>query len=138
MKTKDLAKGKTKDLAKELVQLTVLEINDLSKILKEKYGIEEFPVQEEFKVHNTQINNKKKEKKERKKKREIFDLYLKSSGNSKLATIKLIKTLTGKGLKESKDIVDSAPSLIKNNLNKTEADLLIKEFETIGAIAELK
>ncbi|UOQ32953.1 50S ribosomal protein L7/L12 [Candidatus Karelsulcia muelleri] len=121
---------KTKDLAKELVKLTVLEINDLSKILKEKYGIEEFP------VHNTQINNKKKEKKEIKKK--IFDLYLKSSGKSKLATIKLIKNITGKGLKESKDIVDSAPSLIKNNLNKTEADLLIKEFEKIGAIAELK
>ncbi|MGX7591013.1 ribosomal protein bL12 [Candidatus Karelsulcia muelleri] len=121
---------KTKDLAKELVKLTVLEINDLSKILKEKYGIEEFP------VHNTQINNKKKEKKEIKKK--IFDLYLKSSGNSKLATIKLIKNITGKGLKESKDIVDSAPSLIKNNLNKTEADLLIKEFDKIGAIAELK
>ncbi|UOQ27737.1 50S ribosomal protein L7/L12 [Candidatus Karelsulcia muelleri] len=121
---------KTKDLAKELVKLTVLEINDLSKILKEKYGIEEFP------VHNTQINNKKKEKKEIKKK--IFDLYLKSSGKSKLATIKLIKNITGKGLKESKDIVDSAPSLIKNNLNKTEADLLIKEFDQIGAIAELK
>lgn len=121
---------KTKDLAKELVKLTVLEINDLSKILKEKYGIEEFP------VHNTQINNKKNEKKEIKKK--IFDLYLKSSGNSKLATIKLIKNITGKGLKESKDIVDSAPSLIKNNLNKTEAELLIKEFEKIGAIAELK
>ncbi|MGX7638225.1 ribosomal protein bL12 [Candidatus Karelsulcia muelleri] len=121
---------KTKDLAKELVKLTVLEINDLSKILKEKYGIEEFP------VHNTQINNKKKEKKEIKKK--IFDLYLKSSGTSKLATIKLIKNITGKGLKESKDIVDSAPSLIKNNLNKTEADLLIKEFDQIGAIAALK
>ncbi|MGX7591587.1 ribosomal protein bL12 [Candidatus Karelsulcia muelleri] len=121
---------KTKDLAKELVKLTVLEINDLSKILKEKYGIEEFT------GNNTQINNKKKEKKEIKKK--IFDLYLKSSGNSKLATIKLIKNITGKGLKESKDIVDRAPSLIKNNLNQTEADLLIKEFEQIGAIAELK
>ncbi|MGX7592837.1 ribosomal protein bL12 [Candidatus Karelsulcia muelleri] len=123
---------KTKDLAKELVKLTVLEINDLSKILKDKYGIEELT------VPNPQINNKKKEKKEIKKKREIFDLYLKSSGNSKLATIKLIKNITGKGLKESKDIVDSAPSLLKNNLNKTEADLLIKELETIGAIAELK
>ncbi|WP_204086295.1 ribosomal protein bL12 [Candidatus Karelsulcia muelleri] len=124
---------KTKDLAKELVKLTVLEINDLSKILKEKYGIEEFP------VHNTQINNKKKEKKEKKEiKKKIFDLYLKSSGNSKLATIKLIKNITGKGLKESKDLVDSAPSLIKNNLKKTEADFLIKQFEQIGAIAELK
>ncbi|MGX7590299.1 ribosomal protein bL12 [Candidatus Karelsulcia muelleri] len=124
---------KTKDLAKELVKLTVLEINDLSKILKEKYGIEEFP------VHNPQINNKKKEKKEKTEiKKKIFDLYLKSSGNSKLATIKLIKNITGKGLKESKDIVDSAPSLIKKNLNKTESDFLIKEFEKIGAIAELK
>ncbi|MGX7593122.1 ribosomal protein bL12 [Candidatus Karelsulcia muelleri] len=123
---------KTKDLAKELVKLTVLEINDLSKILKEKYGIEEFPV-------HTQINNKKKEKKEKTEiKKKSFDLYLKSSGNSKLATIKLIKNITGKGLKESKDLVDSAPSLIKKNLNKTEADLLIKEFEPIGAIAELK
>ncbi|MGX7576757.1 ribosomal protein bL12 [Candidatus Karelsulcia muelleri] len=123
---------KTKDLAKELVKLTVLEINDLSKILKEKYGIEEFPV-------HTQINNKKKEKKEKTEiKKKSFDLYLKSSGNSKLATIKLIKNITGKGLKESKDLVDSAPSLIKKNLNKTEADLLIKEFEQIGAIAELK
>ncbi|MGX7586320.1 ribosomal protein bL12 [Candidatus Karelsulcia muelleri] len=123
---------KTKDLAKELVKLTVLEINDLSKILKEKYGIEEFPV-------HTQRNNKKKEKKEKTEiKNKSFDLYLKSSGNSKLATIKLIKTITGKGLKESKDLVDSAPSLIKKNLNKTEADLLIKEFEPIGAIAELK
>ncbi|MGX7592008.1 ribosomal protein bL12 [Candidatus Karelsulcia muelleri] len=121
---------KTKDLAKELVKLTVLEINDLSKILKEKYGIEEFP------VHNTQINNKNKEKQELKTQR--VDLYLKSSGTSKLATIKLIKNITGKGLKESKDIVDSAPSLIKNNLKQTEADLLIKEFSQIGAIAELK
>ncbi|MGX7590156.1 ribosomal protein bL12 [Candidatus Karelsulcia muelleri] len=120
----------TKDLAKELVKLTVLEINDLSKILKEKYGIEE------FQVHNTQINKKKQEKKEIQNQR--FDLYLKSSGTSKLATIKLIKNITGKGLKESKDIVDSAPSLIKNNLNQTEADLLIKEFDQIGAIAELK
>ncbi|MGX7593367.1 ribosomal protein bL12 [Candidatus Karelsulcia muelleri] len=120
---------KIKDLAKELVKLTVLEINELSQILKTHYGIEEFT------GYNLPRNNKENNKKP---KTNRFDLYLKSSCSSKLATIKLIKNLTGKGLRESKDLVDKAPSLIKNNLNKKEADLLIKEFEKIGAIAELK
>ncbi|MGX7592294.1 ribosomal protein bL12 [Candidatus Karelsulcia muelleri] len=126
---------KIKDLAKELVKLTVLEINELSKILKKNYGIEEFT------GYNIPIKNKENNKennKEKQTKKNIFDLYLKSSGSSKLATIKLIKNITGKGLRESKDLVDKAPSLIKNNLKKTEADLLIKEFEKIGSIAELK
>ncbi|MGX6961081.1 MAG: 50S ribosomal protein L7/L12 [Candidatus Karelsulcia muelleri] len=116
---------KIKKLAKELVSLTVLQINELSKILKEKYGIEDISL-------TTNPQNKKEKVKTK------FDLILQNPGNSKLAVIKLIRSLTGHGLKDSKELVDKVPSLIKSNLNKAEAELLIKEFDQLGALAELK
>ncbi|MGX7590445.1 50S ribosomal protein L7/L12 [Candidatus Karelsulcia muelleri] len=121
---------KIKKLAKELVSLTVLQINELSKILNEKYGIEDISLTTKTQTYAPQ-NNKEKVKTK-------FDLILKTPGNSKLAVIKLIKSITGHGLKDSKELVDQVPSRIKSNLNKAEAELLIKEFDQLGALAELK
>ncbi|MGX7591283.1 50S ribosomal protein L7/L12 [Candidatus Karelsulcia muelleri] len=123
---------KIKKLAKELVSLTVLQINELSKILKEKYGIEDISLTTN---PNTQPSAQQKKKEKVKTK---FDLILKTPGNSKLSVIKLIRSLTGHGLKDSKELVDNVPSIIKSNLKKAEAELLIKEFDKLGALAELK
>jgi large subunit ribosomal protein L7/L12 len=126
---------KIKKLAKELVSLTVLQINELSKILKEKYGIEDISLTttHQTDAHQTDAHQTKTEKV-----KNNFDLVLKTPGNSKLSVIKLIRSLTGHGLKDSKELVDKVPSIIKSNLNKAEAELLIKEFEKLGALAELK
>ncbi|AXN02711.1 50S ribosomal protein L7/L12 [Candidatus Karelsulcia muelleri] len=124
---------KIKKIAKELVSLTVLQINELSKILHEKYGIDDISLTTNTQNPQTSAHQKTKEKVQTK-----FDLILKTPGQSKLAVIKLIRSLTGHGLKDSKELVDKVPSIIKSNLNKAEAELLIKEFYKIGALAELK
>ncbi|WDE42205.1 50S ribosomal protein L7/L12 [Candidatus Karelsulcia muelleri] len=124
---------KIKKIAKELVSLTVLQINELSKILHEKYGIDDISLTTNTQTPQTSAHQKTKEKVKTK-----FDLILKTPGQSKLAVIKLIRSLTGHGLKDSKELVDKVPSIIKSNLNKAEAELLIKEFYKIGALAELK
>ncbi|MGX7590014.1 50S ribosomal protein L7/L12 [Candidatus Karelsulcia muelleri] len=124
---------KIKKIAKELVSLTVLQINELSKILHEKYGIDDISL-----TTNTQNPQTYEPQKTKEKVKTKFDLILKTPGQSKLAVIKLIRSLTGHGLKDSKELVDKVPSIIKSNLNKAEAELLIKEFDKIGALAELK
>ncbi|MGX7592978.1 50S ribosomal protein L7/L12 [Candidatus Karelsulcia muelleri] len=124
---------KIKKIAKELVSLTVLQVNELSKILHEKYGIEDISCATKQQNHKNSAQQQTKEKVKTK-----FDLILKTPGPSKLAVIKLIRSLTGNGLKDSKELVDKVPSIIKSNLNKAEAELLIKEFDKIGALAELK
>ncbi|MGX7592705.1 50S ribosomal protein L7/L12 [Candidatus Karelsulcia muelleri] len=117
-----------KNIAKELVSLTVLQINELSKIMKDKYGIEDISLPTN---HPTSAPPKQQVKTK-------FDLILNNPGNSKLAVIKLIRSLTGHGLKDAKELVDKVPSRIKSNLNKAEAELLIQEFDKVGALAELK
>jgi large subunit ribosomal protein L7/L12 len=119
-----------KKLAEELVNLTVKEVNELATILKDEYGIEpaaavavapaaggdaaEAAVQTEF------------------------DVILKSAGGSKLAIVKLVKEMTGVGLKEAKELVDKAPTAIKEKVSKEEAEALKTQLEEAGAEVELK
>jgi large subunit ribosomal protein L7/L12 len=121
-----------KQLAETLVNLTVKEVNELAAILKDEYGIEPAaaaPVMMagaaagggEAAVEQTE-----------------FDVILKSGGANKLAVVKLVKELTGNGLKESKDLVDSAPETLKEGVSKDEAEGLKKSLEEAGAEVEIK
>jgi len=121
-----------KAFAEQLVNLTVKEVNELADILKEEYGIEpaaaavavagpaaaaEGPVEEE---------------------QTEFDVILKHPGQSKLAVVKLVKELTSLGLKEAKELVDSAPKAIKEGVSKDEADALANQLQEAGAEVEVK
>lgn len=121
-----------KALAEELVNLTVKEVNELAGILKSEYGIEPAasavavaatggPVEEAEAAVQTE-----------------FDVILKAAGQSKLAVVKLVKELTGLGLKEAKEVVDGAPRAIKEKVSKDEAEGLKSQLEEAGAEVELK
>ena len=120
-----------KDFAEQLVNLTVKEVNELANILKEEYGIE--PAAAAVAVAGPVGGGEAaaEEKTE-------FDVILKAAGGSKLAVVKLVKELTGLGLKEAKGIVDSAPAPIKEGISKDEAEGLKKSLEEAGAEVELK
>ncbi|WP_259082854.1 50S ribosomal protein L7/L12 [Candidatus Karelsulcia muelleri] len=120
--------AKIANLAKELVNLTVTEVNELTIILKKDYGLES---NHDHQTETVPINQ------EQKKENLRYNIILKSSGTSKLAVVKLIKEITGRGLKDSKELVDSVPTTIKESLNKEEAELFKKKFEEIGAEIEL-
>jgi len=111
-----------KDFAEQLVNLTVKEVNELATILKDEYGIE--PAAAAVAV----AAGPKTE----------FDVILKAPGGSKLAVVKLVKELTGLGLKEAKGLVDDAPSAIKEGVSKDEAEGLKTSLEEAGAEVELK
>lgn len=119
-----------KNLAETLVNLTVKDVNELATILKEEYGIE--PAAAAVVVSGTAGGGEAAEEKSE------FDVILKSAGASKLAVVKLVKDLTGAGLKEAKDIVDGAPAPIKQGVPKDEAEALKKQLEEAGAEIELK
>ncbi len=119
-----------KKLAEELVNLTVLEVNDLSTILKDEYGIE--PAAAAVMVAAGGGEGAAAEEKSE------FDVVLKAGGPNKLAVVKLVKDLTGKGLKEAKDLVDTAPQALKEGISKDEAEALKKQLEEAGAEVELK
>ncbi|MDQ6478848.1 50S ribosomal protein L7/L12 [Dyadobacter sp. LHD-138] len=122
-----------KAFAEQLVNLTVKEVNELATILKDEYGIEpaaagavmvagpagggDAPAVEE---------------------KTSFDVILKSAGASKLAVVKLVKDLTGLGLKEAKELVDGAPKPVKEGVAKDEAEALKKQLEEAGAEVEVK
>ena len=118
-----------KKLAEELVNLTVLEVNELSTILKDEYGIE--PAAAAVVVAAGGAGDAAEEQTE-------FDVILKEGGASKLAVVKLVKELTGKGLKEAKDLVDGAPKTVKENVAKEEAEELKAKFSEVGAVIELQ
>ena len=122
-----------KQLAEELVNLTVKEVNELAGILKDEYGIE--PAAAAVAVAGPVAGGAEAEEAAVQTE---FDVVLKSAGQSKLAVVKLVKELTGLGLKESKDLVDGAPSEIKKGVTKDEADALKKQLEEAGAEVELK
>lgn len=119
-----------KNLAETLVNLTVKDVNELATILKEEYGIE--PAAAAVVVSGGAGGGEAAEEKTE------FDVILKSAGASKLAVVKLVKDLTGAGLKEAKDIVDGAPAPIKQGIPKDEAEALKKQLEEAGAEVELK
>ncbi|WP_341653524.1 50S ribosomal protein L7/L12 [Blattabacterium cuenoti] len=124
-----------KKIAEQLVNLTVKQVTELATLLKKKYGIEPST---SVKVENIENTSLQKEKISEKEEKSVFNIILKSSGNSKLSVVKLVKEITGKGLKESKGIVDNIPSILKESINKKEAEDLKNKFEKIGAEVELK
>ena len=119
-----------KNLAETLVNLTVKDVNELAAILKDEYGIE--PAAAAVVVSGGAGGGEAAEEKTE------FDVILKSAGASKLAVVKLVKDLTGAGLKEAKDMVDGAPAPIKTGISKDEAEALKKQLEEAGAEVELK
>jgi large subunit ribosomal protein L7/L12 len=121
-----------KAFAEQLVNLTVKEVNELAEILKSEYGIE--PAAAAVAVAAGPVAAPAEEKEEK----TSFDVVLKSVGANKLAIVKAVKELTGLGLKEAKDIVDSAPAPIKEGISKDEAEALKKSLEDAGAEVELK
>ncbi|MEO2052276.1 50S ribosomal protein L7/L12 [Flagellimonas beolgyonensis] len=122
-----------KDFAEQLVNLTVKEVNELADILKNEYGIE--PAAAAVAVAGGAAAGGGEEAAEEKTE---FDVILKAAGGSKLAVVKLVKELTGLGLKEAKDIVDSAPKAVKEGVSKDEAEGIKKSLEEAGAEVELK
>ena len=120
-----------KDFAEQLVNLTVKEVNDLATILKDEYGSEPAAAAVVAGPAAGGADGAADEQTE-------FDVILKAAGASKLAVVKLVKELTGLGLKEAKGIVDSAPAPIKEGISKDEAEGLKASLEEAGAEVELK
>jgi large subunit ribosomal protein L7/L12 len=120
-----------KNFAEQLVNLTVKEVNELATILKDEYGSEPAAAAVAVAAAGGGDAAAVEEKSE-------FDVVLVEAGASKLAVVKLVKELTGLGLKEAKDIVDSAPSPIKEGVSKDEAEGIQKSLEEAGAKVELK
>lgn len=120
-----------KELAEQLVNLTVKEVNELATILKDEYGIE--PAAAAVAVAGPAAAGG-----EAAEEQTEFDVILKSPGGSKLAIVKLVKELTGLGLKEAKELVDAAPGAIKEGVSKDEAESLKSQLEEAGAEVELK
>jgi large subunit ribosomal protein L7/L12 len=120
-----------KDFAEKLVNLTVKEVNELAIILKDEYGIEPAAAAVAMAGPAAGGGDAAEEQTE-------FDVILKAAGGSKLAVVKLVKELTGLGLKEAKGLVDDAPSAIKEGVTKDEAEGLKTSLEEAGAEVELK
>ena len=121
-----------KAFAEQLVNLTVKEVNELAQILKDEYGIE--PAAAAVAVAGGGAGGDAPAAAEEKT---SFDVILKEAGGQKLAVVKLVKDLTGLGLKESKDLVDNAPKEIKSGVAKDEAEALKKQLEEAGAVVEI-
>jgi large subunit ribosomal protein L7/L12 len=121
-----------KQLAEELVNLTVKEVNELAKILKDDYGIE--PAAAAVAVAAPAGGGEAAAEAVQTE----FDVILKFGGQSKLQVVKLVKELTGLGLKEAKEVVDAAPKAIKEKVSKEEAEALKAQLEEAGAEVEIK
>lgn len=118
-----------KAIAEQLVNLTVKEVQELSTILKDEYGIE--PAAAAVVVSGGGGAAAAEEK-------TTFDVILVEAGSAKLGVVKIVKDLTGLGLKESKDLVDGAPKPVKEGVSKEEAESLKKQLEEAGAKVEIK
>jgi len=121
-----------KQLAEQLVNLTVKEVKELADILKDEYGIEPAAAAVAVAAAPAEGGAAAVEEKT------AFDVILKEAGGSKLAVVKLVKDLAGLGLKEAKDLVDSAPKEVKTGVTKDEAEALKKQLEEAGAVVEVK
>ena len=121
-----------KKIADQLVELTVKEVNELLDVLKEEHGIE--PAAAAVAVAGPAAGGEGGAAEEK----TDFDVILKAPGGAKLQIVKLVKELTGLGLKEAKAVVDSAPAPIKEGVSKDEAESLKTQLEEAGAEVELK
>jgi len=124
-----------KAFAEQLVNLTVKEVNELAQILKDEYGIE--PAAAAVAVAAPAAGGGDDAPVEAAV-QTAFDVILKEAGGAKLAVVKLVKDLTGLGLKEAKDLVDQAPKEVKTGVTKEEAESLKKQLEEAGAVVEVK
>jgi large subunit ribosomal protein L7/L12 len=122
-----------KAFAEQLVNLTVKEVNELATILKDEYGIEPAAAAPVMVAGGGAAEGGAAAEE-----KTSFDVILKSAGASKLAVVKLVKELTGLGLKEAKEVVDSAPKALKEGVAKDEAESLKKSLEEAGAEVEIK
>lgn len=121
-----------KEFAEQLVNLTVKEVNELADILKDEYGIEPAAAAVAVAAGGAAGGGESAEEQTE------FDVILKAAGGSKLAVVKLVKELTGLGLKEAKEMVDSAPTTLKEGVAKDEAEGLKSSLEEAGAEVEVK
>jgi len=121
-----------KEFAEQLVNLTVKEVNELADILKDEYGIEPAAAAVAVAAGGGAEGGDAADAQTE------FDVILKAAGGSKLAVVKLVKELTGLGLKEAKGLVDGAPSPVKEAISKEEAEALKAQLEEAGAEVELK
>jgi large subunit ribosomal protein L7/L12 len=117
--------------AEQLVSLTVKEVNELAKILKEEYGIEPAAAAVAVAAGPAGPAAAAEEK-------TAFDVILKNGGANKLNVVKVVKELTGLGLKEAKDLVDGAPKPVKEGISKADADALVAKLKEAGAEVEVK
>ena len=120
-----------KAFAEQLVNLTVKEVNELAQILKDEYGIEPAAAAVAVAAGPAAGAPAAEEK-------TSFDVVLKNAGANKLQVVKKVKDVAGLGLKEAKEMVDGAPSVVKEGVSKEEAENLKKELEEAGAEVELK
>jgi large subunit ribosomal protein L7/L12 len=120
-----------KAFAEQLVSLSVKDVNELAKILKDEYGIEPAAAAVAVAAGPAAAAAAPEEK-------TAFDVVLKSGGANKLAVVKIVKDLTGLGLKEAKDLVDGAPKNIKEGVSKAEADDILAKLKEAGADVEVK
>jgi large subunit ribosomal protein L7/L12 len=123
-----------KAFAEQLVNLTVKEVNELAGILKDEYGIEPAAAAPVMMAGGGGGGAEADAPEEK----TTFDVILKSAGGAKLAVVKLVKDLTGLGLKEAKELVDGAPKAVKEGITKDEAEGLKKQLEEAGAEVEMK
>ena len=121
-----------KQLAEQLVNLTVKEVKELADILKDEYGIEPAAAAVAVAAAPAEGGAAAAEEKT------SFDVILKEAGGQKLAVVKLVKDLAGLGLKEANDLVDGAPKELKAGVSKDEAEALKKQLEEAGAVVEIK
>jgi large subunit ribosomal protein L7/L12 len=120
-----------KAFAEQLVSLTVKEVNELAKILKDEYGIEPAAAAVAIAAGPGAAAPAAEEK-------TAFDVILKNGGANKLNVVKVVKELTGLGLKEAKDLVDGAPKAVKEGISKADADALVAKLKEAGAEVEVK
>lgn len=121
-----------KSFAEQLVNLTVKEVNELAKILKDEYGIEPAAAAVAVAAGGAAAGGAAAEEKT------AFDVILVDAGAAKLGVVKIVKDLTGLGLKEAKDLVDGAPKPVKEGVSKADAENLKKQLEEAGAKVEIK
>ncbi|MEK7160501.1 MAG: 50S ribosomal protein L7/L12 [Patescibacteria group bacterium] len=125
--------AKFKDLVEQIEKLSVLDLAELVKVLEEKFGVSAAaPMMAMAAVPALAEASAEKEEKT------SFNIELKTAGDQKINVIKIIREVTGLGLKEAKDLADSAPKTIKENVKKEEADEIKKRLEAVGASVELK
>ncbi len=125
--------AKFKDLIKQIEELSVSDLAELVKALEEKFGVSPAPITSAASAAGGPASNGGVAEE-----KTSFDLELKEPGEQKISVIKVVKEITGQGLKEAKDLVDGAPKVIKQGLKKEEAEELKKKLEEAGAVVELK